>query len=318
MKIILKISSLIAAFLFANICYAQQDSIVQYLSYDRAPCSKVTAYYLRIATKLQDGWRVKDFYLSEGTLAMKGVFSDDSFKIAEGRFYYFYPNAQLEADIYYTHGKKIGRFRTYYDNGRIKDSAIYKNGIPCQYEYQFNEDGTLAQKAIFDNDGKGIGYETVFHDDGSVSSFGKYSDGYKPDSIWTYLYNSGKPSCIESYDKGILLKRECFDEQGNSQGRCDSIVMPVCPIDYNVFISKNLVFPEGYNLKYDEVKVVAKLVINEDGSIGDISIIQKVHPAFDAAVIKAFKQMPKWAPGKNHNRPVKVWFTAPVIFKQTD
>lgn len=314
MKNILKICLL---YLLHSIpCVAQQDTVTQYLDASKKICAEGDACYIRSAKKIDGGWIVKDFYWNERTLAMKGVYLDDSFKIEEGRFHYYSPEGQLTSDIYFLHSKKNGLVKGY-SNGVLTDSSFYKDDIPSRFSYGFYNDGKLYEKDFFDNDGNGIGEETVFYANGNLSLHGKYSKGYVKDSIWTYFYENGKPSCAESFDKGTLLKRECFDINGQSIGKCDTEVMPQPSVDIATFVSKNLTFPEGFNLTHDSAKVIARFVIDENGNIDDITIIHKLHPAFDSAVVELLKKMPKWKPGYYYNRPVKVYFNLPIRFKQT-
>lgn len=62
--------------------------------------------------------------------------------------------------------------------------------------------------------------------------------------------------------------------------------------------------------------VYVQFVVREDGTVDpdDITVLRSVHPALDAAAIKAVKKMPKWKPGRQRGKPVAVYYKAPFRF----
>lgn len=74
------------------------------------------------------------------------------------------------------------------------------------------------------------------------------------------------------------------------------------------------------NIKYpDEVcgqgRVIVSFVVEKDGSITNATIRRSVDPAFDREALRVISSMPKWIPGKNNGRNVRVRFNVPVQFK---
>ena len=74
------------------------------------------------------------------------------------------------------------------------------------------------------------------------------------------------------------------------------------------------------NIKYpDEVcgqgRVVVSFIVEKDGSITNATIRRSVDPAFDREALRVISSMPKWIPGKNNGRKVRVRFNVPVQFK---
>ncbi len=61
-------------------------------------------------------------------------------------------------------------------------------------------------------------------------------------------------------------------------------------------------------------KVVVSFVINMDGTMGEIKIIQSLNRDFDNEVRRVISQSPKWLPGIQNNKPVKVRYSFPVVF----
>ncbi|MDR1897782.1 MAG: energy transducer TonB [Prevotellaceae bacterium] len=61
--------------------------------------------------------------------------------------------------------------------------------------------------------------------------------------------------------------------------------------------------------------VYVSFVINTDGSLSDIKSTRKVDPILSDIVLAAVKESPKWTPGSQQNKPVKVPYVLPIVFK---
>lgn len=78
----------------------------------------------------------------------------------------------------------------------------------------------------------------------------------------------------------------------------------------------------GNNLQYPEIaaengisgRVFVKFVVEPDGSISNVSLVRGVDPALDKEAVRVVKASPKWAPGKQRGKPVRVSFTFPINF----
>jgi protein TonB len=56
-------------------------------------------------------------------------------------------------------------------------------------------------------------------------------------------------------------------------------------------------------------------VVNRDGSIVDVEVVRPVDSSLDKEAIRVIKSMPKWSPGKQRGKSVRVKYTLPVNFK---
>ncbi|HBS88717.1 MAG TPA: energy transducer TonB [Bacteroidales bacterium] len=78
----------------------------------------------------------------------------------------------------------------------------------------------------------------------------------------------------------------------------------------------------GKSTKYPEMAVEANIkgtvyvgfVIGKDGSVGDVKVLRPVDPLLDAEAIRVVKSMPKWKPGKQRGKNVKVSYQVPIKF----
>lgn len=62
-------------------------------------------------------------------------------------------------------------------------------------------------------------------------------------------------------------------------------------------------------------RVVCSFVVNRDGSIVDIQVMRGVDPSLDKEAIRVISEMPKWQPGEQRGKPVRVRFILPVQFR---
>lgn len=81
------------------------------------------------------------------------------------------------------------------------------------------------------------------------------------------------------------------------------------------WLNTNLSYPVSAQREGIQGKVIAQFVINKDGSICDIKIIQSIRYDLDMEVIRVLSLMPKWSPGYINNHPVRVRFTLPITFR---
>ena len=87
------------------------------------------------------------------------------------------------------------------------------------------------------------------------------------------------------------------------------------PSEFAGWLCENLVYPEEAIKAGINGRVVIQFVISEDGSVTDVKVLRGAHPALDKAAVDAVKASPKWTPGKNNGKTVKVEFVFPVVFR---
>lgn len=80
------------------------------------------------------------------------------------------------------------------------------------------------------------------------------------------------------------------------------------------FIGKNLKYPSAAQRANVSGKVFAKFVVEKDGSLGDVQILKGIGFGCDEEAQRVLKSMPKWNPGKQNGRNVRVFFTMPISF----
>ncbi|MFA9391644.1 MAG: energy transducer TonB [Prolixibacteraceae bacterium] len=79
----------------------------------------------------------------------------------------------------------------------------------------------------------------------------------------------------------------------------------------------------GSNIKYPVIaaengiqgKVYVTFVVDKDGSISNARIARGVDPSIDQEALRVVNNLPKWKPGKQRGKPVRVSYTVPINFQ---
>ncbi len=91
--------------------------------------------------------------------------------------------------------------------------------------------------------------------------------------------------------------------------------MPEFIGDFRKFISANLHYPKIAKENRIEGTVLIKFVIDEKGNLANAKILRSVDSALDQEALRVINLSPRWKPGKQQTKPVKVAFTFPITFK---
>jgi protein TonB len=83
----------------------------------------------------------------------------------------------------------------------------------------------------------------------------------------------------------------------------------------NAYLSKNIKYPKQANENGVQGRVVLQFVVNEDGDISDIKVVRGIGSGCDQEAMRVVNSMPKWKPGKQNGKAVKVSFSLPILFE---
>ena len=81
------------------------------------------------------------------------------------------------------------------------------------------------------------------------------------------------------------------------------------------FLMKNLKYPKDAEKQKVEGRVMVMFVVETDGSISDVKVAKKTFPSLDAEAVRVVQSMPKWTPGRDKGKVVRVQYTLPVSFR---
>ena len=82
------------------------------------------------------------------------------------------------------------------------------------------------------------------------------------------------------------------------------------------YLSENVKYPVIAQENGIQGKVICQFTVNKDGSIVDIQVVRSAgDKSLDKEAVRVIQSMPKWKPGKQRGKPVRVKYTVPVNFK---
>lgn len=64
-----------------------------------------------------------------------------------------------------------------------------------------------------------------------------------------------------------------------------------------------------------EGRVFVQFVVDKDGQLTEIKAVKGIGAGCDEEAVRVLKSAPKWKPGKQRGRPVKVRMILPITFK---
>ena len=86
--------------------------------------------------------------------------------------------------------------------------------------------------------------------------------------------------------------------------------------EFSKWVNKNLEYPEIAKENGVQGRVTLRFTVNADGSVSNVTVLRGVDPSLDKEAVRVVSKSPKWKPGKQRDRAVKVNYTFPVIFQR--
>ena len=81
------------------------------------------------------------------------------------------------------------------------------------------------------------------------------------------------------------------------------------------YIARNVKYPTIALENGIQGRVVVQFCVEKDGSISNTVATKSVNPYLDKEALRVVSSMPKWTPGKQKGKPVRVKYTLPVHFR---
>ena len=85
--------------------------------------------------------------------------------------------------------------------------------------------------------------------------------------------------------------------------------------EFNKWVNKHLQYPEIAKENGVQGRVTLRFTVNADGSVSNVIVLRGVDPSLDKEAVRVVSMSPKWKPGKQRDRAVKVNYTFPVVFQ---
>ena len=81
------------------------------------------------------------------------------------------------------------------------------------------------------------------------------------------------------------------------------------------FVASNMTYPAQARRMGIEGRVFVQFVVDKDGSVTEVKAVKGIGAGCDREAERVLNSSPKWTPGKQRGRSVKVRMVLPIIFK---
>ena len=85
--------------------------------------------------------------------------------------------------------------------------------------------------------------------------------------------------------------------------------------EFSKWVNSKLQYPELAKENGVQGRVTLQFTVNTDGSVSNVKVLRGVDSSLDKEAVRVVSMSPKWKPGKQRDRAVKVTYTFPVIFQ---
>ena len=84
---------------------------------------------------------------------------------------------------------------------------------------------------------------------------------------------------------------------------------------FSKWVNAHLVYPEIARENGVEGRVTLQFTIGKDGKVQDVKVLAAPDPSLAQEAVRVVSSSPKWEPGRQRDRAVKVSYTFPVIYR---
>lgn len=85
--------------------------------------------------------------------------------------------------------------------------------------------------------------------------------------------------------------------------------------EFSKWVNSKLQYPEIAKENGVQGRVTLQFTVNPDGTVSNVKVLRGVDASLDKEAVRVVSMSPKWKPGKQRDRAVKVTYTFPVIFQ---
>jgi TonB family protein len=213
-----------------------------------------------------------------------------------------------------THYNKSGVVKTDYYDSHLQLEKSVRNGVTIVYKY--NSEGDVVSMSKMKGN--------------TVMESTTYDYEYSTEGLWTNMVqnNNGNYFLTKSrqFDKPVIIRNEDNDTPKKavntlfSNADAFDVVeqMPTFPggeVALLQFLNANVHYPEVAEENGIQGRVIVSFVVERDGTVTNAEVVKSVDPLLDKEAVRVIRSMPRWKPGIQDGKPVRVKYTTPVTFR---
>lgn len=243
-------------------------------------------------------------------------------QISTGEFIYkrYYPSTKQLTHLVTYRDKKLhvkhGQYQHNWDDGTVVERGKYvnnkKEGLWLWNTFETGE---------FKNDKK-FGLWKSINSDSILTKENNYLDGQLHGKQIEYD-SLGAVILEEIYDYGKLISSEGtkVEEvnptfQGCEGGNLSEEGLKKCSDQkFLQYIYKNLKYPRKARAKGVQGRAIIRFVVDKDGKTKELKVLNGVSKEIQNAALEVIKTLPRWNPGTQNGKPVRVLYYLPIEFK---
>jgi antitoxin component YwqK of YwqJK toxin-antitoxin module len=236
------------------------------------------------------------FLKATGRLFMSASFTDSTLGTLQGLFSTYHTNGILESEGNYINSEMEGIWQNWNDSGLKTDSIIYIKGLRVAFAKFNYYTSKGVMKSSFTDSLNNTFTEKEYAEKGEITS--------------EVLFTGNKGVFIRYDSTGLIKKDSVFSrtikEASFKGGDVAWRRYLSSSVNMDALIKKNA--PDG------DYTVVIKFIVNEDGSISDITA--ENHPGYgaDEEAIRVIRLSPKWEPAIQYGKFIKAYRLQPISF----
>lgn len=134
---------------------------------------------------------------------------------------------------------------------------------------------------------------------------------------WNSGMQRGKAVAVK-YTVPITFRLKSLVEETKEETLTVVDVMPQYPGgDHELlkFIAQSIKYPTDAQEAGMQGRVICSFVVDKKGNIVEPKIIRGIDPSLDAEALRVIGMMPRWTPGRQDGKAVRVLYTVPITFR---
>ncbi|WP_342646587.1 TonB family protein [Mucilaginibacter sp. CSA2-8R] len=309
------ITILLSSILFS--AYAQRQNVYYIKGISQKVSTRDSADFIRIVREPDSGsvlYKLTEYY-GNGTQKLLGLSSTiDPIKF-EGISTTFDKNGKRRTVLNFKAGRLLGDQYYYYPNGKLREARTYlAPGKDFKEIYLINTYNDSTGKALVT---AGNGHYQNQDYQNKTFSEGELKDGLKQGE-WKTSVKNDSIIVNEIYNSGTFVKGTAKFANGEVVTYDKPETLPQFPggVDgFGRFLGRTLRYPADAQRNGIQGRVMLSFVVEKDGSLTNIHPVgASPSPLLTEEATRVLNESPKWQPGMQYGRAVRVQYTVPIIF----
>jgi len=225
----------------------------------------------------------------------------------QGHYITYSRNGNKISQRNFDDGEIMGEQELYYPNGRLYTKTSKEIGMT---------DTTVFYKECRDSTGSvlaenGNGHWIEYNDDFSwLMDRGSILNGLK-DGVWVFTSEDGGYTDTTIYKDG----KEINNATNKNWSSAESVPEFPGGLDaFGNFLSRNIRYPSAARKSHIQGRVIISFVVERNGTLHDIKVSRGIGGGCDEEAVRVIKLSPRWKPGVQNGRPVRVRYSVPLSF----